>query len=115
HLPFPDARVDGPHLAVNAAGDAVITWDVHTPEPCAEPTCTHTLMASLRPHHADSCTAPVALAESPFGLYAPIALDADGNATAAFLEYPPDYIQGGLPRVRVVSMRDGTWRTPITL
>jgi hypothetical protein len=114
-LPFPNARVNGPAVSVNAAGDAVVTWDVRTPEPCAEPACTHTLLAAWRRHGSDSWTAPVKLAVSSFGISASVALDGHGDATAVFLEYPDDYVQGGSPRIRSVSLHDGELDTPVTL
>jgi hypothetical protein len=100
---------------VNAAGDAVVTWGLRRPDPCAEPACTHSLLGAWRRRGSDLWTAPVKLVESSFGISASVALDANGGATAVFLEYPDDYVQGAPARVRAVSLRNGVWDTPVTL
>jgi hypothetical protein len=114
-LPFPNARVDGPAVAVNAAGDAVLTWGVRTPEPCTVPACTYTLMAASRQRGQDSWSTPVALGASALSIYAPVALDARGDATAVFLEIPHEFPQGAAYRVRASALHDGHWDRPVTL
>lgn len=116
-LLFPNAYAGGPTVSVNAAGDAVVIWEVTTPESCVDPGCTHTLFAMWRGHGSNSWTAPVKISESSLAITASsrVALDAQGDATAIFLEYSIGDPQGVSGRVRAVAMRDGHWDAPVTL
>ena len=103
-------------MSVNGAGDAVITWS-ETPQRCANRLpCTSTFMAAFRRRGEQTWTTPVVLGDSASGsVRGQVAIDGNGDATAVFLDYPPDFVTGAPPSVRVVSSHAGRWDPAITL
>ena len=73
-------------------------------------------MTAFRRRGERTWTDPVTLGESSNGsVYGPVALSGDGDATAVFMDYPPDYVKGAPPSVRVVSSHNGKWDATVTM